>query len=307
VKLFFAGSALRLRRPRAEPGAVLGLLVACSKVPNPYYVDELGDEASGTASESDTSDSGDSSSTDSTTDESETESDSTNTTDTSDTLDDESSEDTDCPPSESGCPCLQGTQCFPGLTCIEGICFAPEDCAPDNPNVLVQSTQAMQSTTTTCTVTPTVMGSALTLSIGGCDDGSTNFSIGLDPLPNGFPALPDASAVVRVHFEQETAFVRVDASDYDLWLVDGGLLVSGNASVSDYPGEVVAVVGDCPGEPKFCEGEVGELQRRGVQVVGQPFFDGNAGLADPSLAVWVDRAVVDCMLPAYRFAIVDWP
>ncbi|MFV8751206.1 hypothetical protein ACNOYE_11740 [Nannocystaceae bacterium ST9] len=278
--------------------------LACSKVPNPYYVDELGDE-SGTAGETTAGESTSSDTDETTTSESST-SESTDTTDESDS----SSSDTDCPPSESGCPCLQGTQCFPGLTCIEGICLAPEDCTPENPAVHVDWTGGMlPATDTSCSVSATMQDSAVLLSIGGCGDGVTSLNITLDPLPAELAPvlLGDTSGAVRLHFEEGSAFVRLAMPNWGLWLVDGMLITSSNPAVSDYPGEVVVVVGQCPVEPKFCGNEVGELARRGVRVLDQPLFDGASGLVDPSAHAWVDAAVVDCGVPNYRFAIVDWP
>lgn len=289
--------------------------IACAKVANPFYVDELGDEASDTGSETDAtaSDSSDSStSTDSSSDSSSDSDSSFSDTDSSDT-DTDSSADTDCPPSESGCPCLGGTMCFPGLTCIDDVCLGPGDCALEDPDVHVQWSYdigGMQPPAdTTCTVSATMQGSGVALTVGACADGVTALGVVLDPLPPqlaGILGLADAPVGVRLHFEQGSAFVRLAMPSYDLWLVDGALVASGNALVSDYPGEVMALVGECPGEPKFCGEDVGELKRRGVRMLGQPIFDGSM-LLDVSLVGWVDVARVDCELPEYRFAIVDWP
>jgi hypothetical protein len=290
---------------------LLASTIACAKVTNPFYVDELGDEASGTAGETEatSSDSSDSTDTSSSTDSTDSSSSET------DSADSSSSSDTDCPPSESGCPCLEGTQCFPGLTCIDNVCLAPDDCMLEDPDVRVQwsyDVGGMQPpAVTNCTVSAAMQDTGLALTIGGCEDGVTSLGIVLDPLPPGLVGagilgLAGAPVGVRLHFEQGGAFVRLVMPGYDLWLVEGGLVASGDAAVSDYPGEVVALVGECPGEPKFCGNEVGELKRRGVRMLGQPVFDGSM-LIDISMVGWVDLARVDCGLPQYRFAIVDWP
>ncbi len=280
---------------------------ACSKVPNPYYIEELGDEASSESSSGST----DESSTGSTDESSESSTESTES--STGSTDESSSTDTDCPPSESGCPCLDGTMCFPGLTCIAGVCLAPDDCTPEDPNVHVEWTYdigGMQpAADTTCTVGATMQANAVALAIGGCDDGTTTLGILLDPMPPELaPVLlvGDTPGTVRLHFEQGTAFIRLALPGWGLWLVEGMLLVSGNAAVSDYPGEVAAVVGECPGTPKFCGNEVGELDRRGVRMLGQPVFDGSSALLDGNAYGWVDLARVDCGVPSTRFALIDW-
>lgn len=279
--------------------------LACSKVPNPYYVDELGGTASESGSESETAESSASESS-STTVETETETDASE----SDT-DDASSSDTDCPPSESGCPCVDGTMCFPGLTCFDGVCLAPEDCAPPSDAAVLWSypVEGQPPVDTSCTVSATAQDGGVVLNVFGCADLVTTLSITLAPLP---PALAgvltgETSGAVRVHVEQSSRFVRLAMPNWGLWLVDASLVASGNVAVSDYPGEVLALVGQCPSEPQFCGQEVGAVQRRGVRVLGVPVFDANTALVDPSLYAWVDDAVVDCGWPYYRFALVDWP
>jgi len=299
---------MRLRQSILVVSGLVSTL-ACN---GPSAGDEIGDgDSDSSESDSGESDSGES--------DSSTSSSSSSTSDTSSTTSDtesdssSSSSDTDCPPSESGCPCLSGTMCFPGLTCIEGFCFAPEDCTLEDPNVHVQWTYdigGMQPPAdTTCSITASMQGSGLALSIGGCADGVTTLAIALDPLPAELApilGLADAPSSVRLHFEQATGFIRLAMPGYGLWLVDGSLIASGNAAVSDYPGEVIAALGECPAEPKFCGNVVGELVRRGVRVVGLPIYDGGSALVDPSLYAWVDLAKVDCDQPHYRFAIIDW-
>jgi hypothetical protein len=156
-----------------------------------------------------------------------------------------------------------------------------------------------------------MQNTALALAIDSCADGQTTATIVLDPLPPELAAiagLVDPSVGVRIHFEPNAAFIRLALTDYNLWLVEGPLLASAdNPAVSDYPGEVAAVVGLCPSEPKFCNDQIGEFQRQGIRVLGQSFFGGSSGLVDPTMVTWVAFAQVDCMVPYYRFAIVDGP
>lgn len=273
--------------------------LACSKVPNPFYVDEVGEGSSGeseSGSESGTSLGETASSTDT-----------SSTTTASETASDSSGSDTDCPPSESGCPCIDG-MCSPGLSCLDGLCFAPDDCTGPSEGVAATLTYEQGGADTNCTVGATQQDGGVVLGVYGCEDMVTTLSLTLSPLP---PELVDlmtgeAFGSVRVHLEQNSRFVRLAMPTWSLWFVDANFVASANPSVSDYPADVFALVGECPSEPKFCEGEVDFFQRRGLRVADVPIFDHDATLVDASLHAWVDAAVVDCGFPYYRFALVDW-
>ena len=290
------------RRALACALACSGAL-ACSKVANPFYVDEVGEGSSGTDTSGETADTsstslGDTSDADTLT---TTESDTASTTDTS--------SDTDCPPSQSGCPCIDGTMCFPGLTCLDGLCFAPEDCAGPSAGIVATLGYEMGGADTNCTVGATPQDGGVVLGVYGCEDMVTTLSITLDPLPPELAEVVTGETFgsVRVHLEQSSRFVRLGMPGWTLWFVDANFVASGNGAVSDYPVEVFALVGECPSEPKFCGEEVDFFQRRGLRVADVPIFDANATLVDPSSYAWVDDAVVDCGFPYYRFALIDWP
>ena len=164
------------RRALACALACSGAL-ACSKVANPFYVDEVGEGSSGTDTSGETADTsstslGDTSDADTLT---TSESDTASTTDTS--------SDTDCPPSQSGCPCIDGTMCFPGLTCLDGLCFAPEDCAGPSAGIVATLGYEMGGADTNCTVGATPQDGGVVLGVYGCEDMVTTLSITLDPLP----------------------------------------------------------------------------------------------------------------------------
>lgn len=280
----------------------LASTLACSKVPNPFFVDEVGEGSSG---ETDTGSESSTSVAESTSESDATQSSTDTTTTTTDT---NTGNDTDCPPSESGCPCIDGTMCFPGLTCLDGLCFAPEDCAGPSPGVVATLSYDQGGADTNCTVGATQQDGGVVLGVYGCEDMVTTLSITLSPLPAELVDILSGETFgnVRVHFEQSSRFVRLAMPGWSLWFVDANFVASGNAAVSDYPAEVFALVGECPSEPKFCNGEVDFFQRRGLRVANLPIFDANATLVDPSLHAWVDDAVVDCGFPYYRFALVDW-